>query len=81
MIRVAQVTQDEFLIEVSVVGASLLSARVARQRLPKSIVVAMVDTRMSGVGIHVRGVGVMVSEGLWHLDDSCLANPHLDSDA
>ena len=80
MIEITEVAPGQFILELSIAGASFPQARLFKDDLPKSLLVAMVATRMSGVGSFVLGVGVMVEEGRWNLEDGCLAQYHLDDD-
>lgn len=72
MIKVTQVAEGRYEVEPTVPGAKLLSWVMDRDQLPKSIVLAMVTLRMDGVGVRSKGVGVMLADGMWELDDSCL---------
>lgn len=74
MINITQVGDDQFLVEVLCQGGSLPHARRSLSELPQSIVLAMVSTRLDGVGCYVERVGVMVATGQWQLDDRCLTS-------
>ena len=82
MINVRRIAVKRYEIEPMVAGASLSSRQMDESELPKSIVVALVALRMTGVGARLDGTGVMVAEGIWELDDACLElSTHLDDDA
>jgi hypothetical protein len=82
MINVRRIAVKRFEIEPMIAGATLPSRQMDESELPKSIVVALVALRMNGVGARLDGTGVMVAEGTWELDDSCLdLSTHHDDDA
>ena len=68
-------TEDRYEVEPIVPGASLSSRIMNRDQLPESILFAMIVLRMDGVGVQSQGVGVMVADGIWELDDECLHAP------